>query len=74
MSIVWRSAHTEIDGMLIDRDRGYPDLELVMEPVGTGLPKDQQSRELTIRVGSRGTTKLDEKGIAALRAFLDEVP
>lgn len=73
MSNVWRVAHTEIEGAIIDRDRGYPDVELEMHPVGTMLPVDEQGRELVIKIG-RSRTVLDDAGITALREFLDIQP
>jgi hypothetical protein len=66
---VWSVLHTVIEGDTIDRDRGWPDLELELHPMGTALPADEQSRELHISIGSKKTV-LNEKGIEALMEFL----
>lgn len=65
--------HQTIDGVVIDREEGYPDLHLELHPVGTDLPEEKQSKELVLRIGeaSRLITRINAQGIAALRAFLD---
>ena len=60
-----------IDGEIIDRDEGHPDLELEMHPIGTMLPREQQGRRLRVRIG-RKETWLDADGIKDLRDFLEE--
>lgn len=71
--VPYATLHLTIDGAIFDRDRGSPDVELELEPMGTALPRDEQSRELTIRIGRTKAT-LDEEGIVALKEFLDMRP
>lgn len=71
---VWHSVHTNIDGLIIDRDRCYPDLELSMVPMGRALPREEQTRRLRIQIDDKTITVLGEESIVRLRAFLDERP
>lgn len=71
-SLSYAVQHLEIDGMPIDRERGYPELSLELTPTGLALPREKQEYELTLRIGSRGTTKLDAAGIKILYDWLTE--
>lgn len=63
--------HQTIEGLLEDRDTGWPELELEMHPLGTERPKEEQGKELVLKIG-KASTHINEEGIAALRAFLDD--
>jgi hypothetical protein len=70
---VWRSAHIEIDGRIIDREQCNSPLILEMRPMGIMLPVGEQTRNLRLAIGSEHTI-LDEEGIAALVEFLRITP
>lgn len=68
--------HLDLDGALIDRDDGHPDVELELHPMGTQLPEDQQRHELVIVLDPDGKrprrTRLDTTALRDLMNFLNE--
>lgn len=73
MSNIYRVVHRHIDGGSVDRERGWPELTVEMHPLGTELPREQQSRELHLRIGGTKTV-LDKEGIDELKEFLEQIP
>jgi hypothetical protein len=70
---MYKVAHQQIDGIIRDRETGYPPLKLEMHPIGTELPEDKQRRELHISI--RGShTVLGEDAIRELHTFLTVRP
>jgi len=66
----WTVRHLNLEGEAVDRDRGYPDLEMEMHPLGTALPKKDQINHLKIRIG-KSETWIGPDEINELRRFLD---
>jgi hypothetical protein len=67
-------AKQTIQSTVRDRETSYPSLELEMRPLGTQLPRNEQTRELLLQIEGSLRVVLDEAGIAALREFLDIKP
>lgn len=67
----WNVAHAEIDGVIIDREKGWPKLHVEMHPIGLALHPDDQSRELHLKIGDKETV-IDADGIIYLTQFLIE--
>lgn len=63
-------AHAEIDGSLVDRERGWPALKLEVHPIGIALPPDRQTKELHISIGASKTV-IDARGMQGLLEFLE---
>lgn len=73
MTKTYHVIHRNIDGALVDREEGYPELKLEMRPIGIALDPPDQGRELHLTIG-RTKTILTNDGLDELIEFLQEDP